>query len=113
MVHEAPTEGLQLLHCHSNFPQRQTYQYMTTIMTEFGRPSVAVSSQWVVQSYSCMCIISLMPCLLSPMQNFLQDECIVQLYVKQINAFLAISRSGQVTSTANYSDFDSELVTCC
>ena len=26
-------------------PQRQMYQYLTTIMTEFGRPSVAVSSQ--------------------------------------------------------------------
>lgn len=44
-----------------------------------------------------------------PMQNLLQDECIVQLYLKPINAFLGINKPGQIISTAYFSNSESEL----
>ena len=43
------------------------------------------------------------------MQNLLQDECIVQLYLKPINAFLGINKLGKIISTANFSNSESEL----
>ena len=43
-------------------------------------------------------------------QNLLQDESIVQLYLRPINAFLGINKRGDVISTANFSDCDSECI---
>ena len=54
----------------------------------------------------------LMPLIFMPpaTQNVLQDECIVQLYLRPINAFLGINKRGDVISTANFSDCDSECI---
>jgi len=43
------------------------------------------------------------------MQNLLQDECIVQLYLKPINAFLGINKPGQLISTPYSTNAESEL----
>ena len=89
-------------------PQRQMYQYLNTIMTEFGRLSVAVSSQCPMFLFHSVSLVLQMPLtLLPPTQNFLQDECIVQLYLRPINAFLGIT-SGEVISTYDFSNSDSE-----
>ena len=44
-----------------------------------------------------------------PMQNLLQDECIVQLYLKPINAFLGINKPGQLITTPYSTNAESEL----
>lgn len=57
--------------------EQQKHQYSAQIQTPFGRPSIA---------------------------NQLRDNCILQLYLKTTNVYLAIDRHGNVTNTSNGND---------
>ena len=43
-----------------------------------------------------------------PLQNLLQDESIVQLYISAVNMFLGIDKFGQIINTSDFTSADSK-----
>ena len=53
----------------------------------------------------CLCLISILP-----LQNLLQDESIVQLYISEVNMFLGINKFGQVVNTSDFASAESKYI---